>query len=210
MNEPRSLDSQADLDQYAEEIAPLLDPQCRVEPLPQHVWTATRIVDGDGRALDLVKDDDPRLRVWAQLPGDASVKSPSIRVSALAPKHVADHIRRRLLPQHAEALEIAGLEKAAQEAEQRARRAVVQRLARLLPGASVNPEYPRPRYTTVSFHRREDLEDSAFTGRIWATVGPRGDSVELEIHALPEEAEHALRGMASLDGWCTRKGDSAG
>ncbi|MFD8339243.1 hypothetical protein ACFV42_42470 [Streptomyces solisilvae] len=198
------------MDQYAQEIARLLDPQCRVEPLPQCVSVSMRIVDGDGRALDLVRCDDRRLRVRAQLPEDASVSAPSIRVSALTPKHVADHIRRRLLPQHAEALEKVEAEKTAREAEQRVRGAVAERLASLIPGACVKPEYPRPRRTTVSFQRREDPEDLWFTGRIWATVGPQGDSVELEIHALSEEAEHALRGLASLDGWCTREGDSAG
>ncbi|SEB31826.1 hypothetical protein [Streptomyces melanosporofaciens] len=210
MNETRSIESQADMDQYAQEIARLLDPQCRVEPLPQNASLSARIVDGDGRALDLVRCDDRRLRVQAQLPEDAPVRTPSIRVSALTPKHVADHIRRRLLPQHAEALEKAEAEKVVREAEQRARGAVAEKLASLVPGAYVNPEYPGPRHTTVSFQRREDPEDLWFTGRIWATVGPRGDSVELEIHALSEEAEHALRGLASLDGWCTRKGDSAG
>ncbi|MGP4001740.1 hypothetical protein [Streptomyces sp. 8N706] len=199
MQIPKPITDQTDMDRYARQIASQLGRNGRTEALPGHGAPAARIVDDEGRALEVVRDysRSDQLTIYARLPEDAPASAPSIGVSALSPGHVAGHIRRRLYPAHTEALDHARAIQARRTAERQACTAVAERLAGLIPGAQILHDHPCPRQTTLSC----TLAPSGApwnAGRISAEVGPDGTSVRLEVNAGPDEAEHALRGLSVL------------
>ncbi|AVZ70894.1 hypothetical protein SLUN_00040 [Streptomyces lunaelactis] len=92
----------------ADQIAAELGANCRTEPTDDPA--TLRIIDDEGRAILLHHDvaKPSRLTISAQLPtaaDDHGVAIKPITVSATLPAgHAAAHIRRRLMPAHAQAL----------------------------------------------------------------------------------------------------------
>ncbi|MFJ8364513.1 hypothetical protein [Streptomyces sp. NPDC093984] len=146
---PQELTTQEQFDAFADDVARELGTHCRTAPLPEYVRGLARlIVDGDGRAVRLCQPDaeqPSRLKVYAALPDEAQVQTPSIRVTAISARHVAREITRRLYPLHTEAAELAAQIAARQQAEASARAAVAEAVADALPGARIEEQYRRTR-----------------------------------------------------------------
>lgn len=107
----QELTTQEQFDAFADDVARELGTHCRTAPLPEYARGLARLsVDGDGRAVRLCQRDDEqpsRLKVYAAVPGESKVQTPSIRVTAISARHVAREITRRLYPLHTEAAALA-------------------------------------------------------------------------------------------------------
>ncbi|WP_051718127.1 hypothetical protein [Streptomyces megasporus] len=190
----------------AEQAAPYLGPNSRAEPFPKYARDTVRIVDDEGRCI-LVRFHQPdRLRVTATLPEAArefpAVRTPSISVSHRhGPRHLADHIRRRLLPLHAQTLQQLNDLVARRSAEQAAREMVTTRLIEALPGTlDTRVSQERRSTTTVSFEGRPRL--GFLVPHATAEIERHGESVNLALVGLtPDEAEIVLRALSGMERW---------
>ncbi|MET7889326.1 hypothetical protein ABZU45_40535 [Streptomyces avermitilis] len=94
----QDLTTREQFDTFAEEVARELGTHCRTAPAYAHMLSRI-IIDDEGRALSLRQHDyqqPARLRVYAALPDDSDVQTPSIGVTASSARHVAQEITRRL------------------------------------------------------------------------------------------------------------------
>ncbi|MEU9370408.1 hypothetical protein AB0D71_38225 [Streptomyces avermitilis] len=184
----QDLTTQEQFDTFAEEVARELGTHCRTAPAYAHMLSRI-IIDDEGRALSLCQHDyqqPARLRVYAALPDDSDVQTPSIGATASSARHVAREITRRLYPLHAETSRRAAELTARKEAEARDRRAVAEAVAGALPGARVAEDYRRTRVIWQRAcpphgHGSPVQHDSAC-----AVVGASGESVSVEVSGRPQ------------------------
>jgi len=189
----------------AQQAAAHLGPGSRAEPHPKHTNTV-RIIDDEGRGILIRSHRPDRLMVTASLPEAArdfpAVRIPTISVSLRGgPQHLANHIRRRLLPLHTEALAQLNELITRRDAEQAAREKVTTRLAEALPGAFATRIAPECRtITTITFEGHPTL--GFLTPLATAEVKRYGESVSLSLTRLtPDEAEAVLRTLAGMERW---------
>jgi hypothetical protein len=187
---PQELTTQQQFDAFADDVARELGTHCRTAPLPEYEHgLAQLIVDDDGRALRLCQPDDEqpdRLKIYAALPDEAQVQTPSIRVTAISARHVAREITRRLYPLHAEAADLAAQLTARQQAEASARAAVAEAVACALPGARIEEQYRRTRIIWQHDARPPGQQGPVQVDSVCAIVGASGDSVTVDTSARPE------------------------
>ncbi|WP_225079784.1 hypothetical protein [Streptomyces sp. CoT10] len=197
---PQELTTQEQFDAFADDVARELNTHCRTAPLPEYARGLARlIVDGDGRTLRLCQPDDEqpsRLKVYAALPDEAQVQTPSIRVTAISAHHVAREITRRLYLLHAEAAELAGQIAARQQAEAGARAAVAEAVAGALPGARIEEEYRRTRIIWQHDARPPGQQGPVRVDSVCVIVGASGESVSVEASGRPARVISMLAGFA--------------
>ncbi|WP_406834796.1 hypothetical protein ACICHK_00055 [Streptomyces sp. AHU1] len=180
---PVELSTQAQFDVFTDAVARELGTHCRTAPGLDHMLSRV-IIDDEGRALSLRQHDSDqpaRLKVYAALPGDADLLTPSIGVTASSARHVAQQITRRLYPLHAEISQLAAELAAKKEAEARARRTVAETIAGALPGARVHEQYRR---TDVHWQRAPHPQGQpgpVQIDRVDVVIGASGEGVNVEV-----------------------------
>ncbi|MGW2563434.1 hypothetical protein ACWCXB_30265 [Streptomyces sp. NPDC001514] len=186
----QELTTQEQFDAFADEVARELGTHCRTALLPEYERGLARlIVDGDGRALRMCQPDDQqpgRLKIYAALPDESQVQTPSIGVTAISACHVARKITRRLYPLHAEAAELASQLAARQQAEADGRRAVAEAVAGALPGARIDEEYRRTRIVWEHTSRPPGQQGPVRVDSVCAVVGASGEWVTVEASGRPD------------------------
>ncbi|WP_435279836.1 hypothetical protein [Streptomyces sp. 1222.5] len=197
---PQELTTQEQFDIFADDVARELGTHCRTAPLPEYSRGLARlIVDGDGRAVRLCQPDDEqpsRLKVYAALPDETQVQTPSIGVTAISARHVAREITRRLYPLHTEAAELATQIAARQQAEASARAAVAEAVAGALPGARIEEQYRRPRIIWRHDARPPGQQGPVQVDSVCVIVGASGESVTVEASSRPARVISMLAAFA--------------
>ncbi|MGW3135069.1 hypothetical protein [Streptomyces sp. NPDC001139] len=197
---PQELTTQEQFDAFADDVARELGTHCRTAPLLEYARGLARlIVDDDGRAVRLCQPDDEqpsRLKVYAALPDEAQVQTPSIRVTAISARHVAREITRRLSPLHTEAAELAAQLTARQQAETNARAAVAEAVAGALPGARIEEQYRRTRIIWEHDARPPGQQGPVHVGSVCVIVGASGESVTVEASGRPARVISMLAAFA--------------
>lgn len=195
---PQELTTQEQFDAFVADVARELGTHCRTAPLPAEDMSRL-IVDDDGRALRLRQRDSrhpKQLRVYAALPDESEVSSPSIGVTASSARHVAREIVRRLYPLHAEAVQHAAEMTALRQAEEDARRSAVEAVTRALPGAVVQELERRTRIEWQRVAGPQGEYGPAQEDLLWVVVGPSGKSVRVEVSSRPDAVVPMLAAFA--------------
>ncbi|WP_316765081.1 hypothetical protein [Streptomyces herbicida] len=197
---PQKLTTQQQFDAFADDVARELGTHCRTAPLPEYTRGLARlIVDGDGRAVGLCQPDDEqpdRLKIYAALPHETQVQTPSIGVTAISARHVAREITRRLYPLHTEAAELAAQLTARQQAETSARGAVAEAVADAIPGARIEEQYRRTRIIWQHDTRPPGQQGPVQVDSVCVIVGASGESVTVEASGRPDRVISMLAAFA--------------
>jgi hypothetical protein len=197
---PQELTTQQQFDAFADDVARELGTHCRTAPLPEYERGLARlIVDGEGRGVRLCQPDDEqpdRLKIYAALPDEAQVQTPSIGVTAISARHVAREITRRLYPLHAEAAALAAQLTARQQAETSARAAVTEAVAGALPGARIEEQYRRTRIIWQHDARPPGQQGPVQVDSVCVIVGASGESVTVEASGRPDRVISMLAAFA--------------
>ncbi|MET8291514.1 hypothetical protein ABZV80_41030 [Streptomyces sp. NPDC005132] len=181
---PPELSTQKQFDAFADEVARELGAGCSTAPDAECTHMLARLItDSAGRTLSVRQHDcsqPARLKIYATLPDDADVRTPSIGVTASSARHLAREITRRLYPLRTEAVALCAEFTARREAEAASRRAVAEAVAGALPGAHIHEQYRR---TDVYWQRAPQGQ----TGdTVHAVVGASGEDVSVETSGSHE------------------------
>ncbi|MER6405861.1 hypothetical protein ABT269_20455 [Streptomyces viridosporus] len=196
------LKTQQQFDAFAEEVATALGTHCRTAPLPGYGRGLARlIVDDEDRALRLCQPDarrPQRLKVFAGLPDEQRVATPSIQVSTISAAHVAREIKRRLYPLHAQAMEQAAQLTAYQQTEAHARRAVAAAVAAALPGARIEEEHRRTRISWQHVPGPAGQHRPVQVDSLSVVVGPSGEWVQVDACGRPDSMLPMLTALTQV------------